>query len=57
MGHFISRKITKQKNFNQLHLSKINGTAHKIVGLSSAASPLYPLFTFVDLSVIVFGDE
>ena len=39
------------------YLSKMRGTAHKIVGLIKATSPLHPFFTFVDMSVIVKGDE
>ena len=39
------------------YLSKMRGTAHKMVGLIKATSPLHPFFTFVDMSVIVKGDE
>ena len=42
---------------NYSYLSKMRGTAHKIVGLIKATSPLHPFFTFVDMSVIVKGDE
>ena len=47
----------KKYAMNHSYLSKMRGTAHKIVGLIKATSPLHPFFTFVDKSVIVKGDE
>ena len=43
---------------NKLSLSK-NNIAEKLakVGLRTEQSPFEPVFTFVDLSIIVFGDE
>ena len=58
-AEYFKKGRTQWKKYakNYSYLSKMRGTAHKIVGLINAMSPLHPFFTFVDMSVIVKGDE